>query len=226
MKENFRHEYKYLISQTSAELLKRRLPTIMKRDPHAGPDGVYTIRSLYFDDAFYSAYNDKIDGVRDRVKYRIRYYNYDPSHIRLEKKEKHETLTRKTGQTITVADARHLQSCAKGSCPDTQTGLAEEIRWQIAGGLKSAILVDYDRTPFVYNAGQTRITLDENIRTRPYEADLFASSGAMVPVLGEGEVVLEVKFNDFLPGFLSDALADIPKVNLAVSKYVLCLELI
>ena len=48
----------------------------------------------------------------------------------------------------------------------------------------------------------------------------------MVPVLGEDQVVLEVKFNDFLPGYLNDVLADIPKVNLAVSKYVLCLNTI
>ena len=87
-------------------------------------------------------------------------------------------------------------------------------------------MVDYDRTPFVCNAGQTRITLDENIRTRPYDADLLASRQAMVPVLDEGQVVLEVKFNDFLPGYLAAALEDIPKVNLAASKYVLCLSTI
>ena len=82
------------------------------------------------------------------------------------------------------------------------------------------MLVDYDRTPFVCNAGQTRITLDENIRTKPYDADLWAKNTAMVPVLEPEEVVLEVKFNDFLPGYLG--LEDIPKIHLAVSKYVLC----
>ena len=76
------------------------------------------------------------------------------------------------------------------------------------------------------NMRKTRITLDENIRTRPYCPELLASGGAMIPVLGEDQVVLEVKFNDFLPGYLNDVLADIPKVNLAVSKYVLCLNTI
>ena len=41
-----------------------------------------------------------------------------------------------------------------------------------------------------------------------------------------GTAVLEVKFNDFLPGYLAEVLADIPKVNIAVSKYVLCLNTI
>lgn len=226
MKDGYRHEYKFLISASAAQLLKRRLPTIMARDPHAGPTGQYAIRSLYFDDRDYTAYEEKMSGVSDRIKYRIRYYNYDTSVIKLEKKEKHGGLTRKTGKGITLADAMHLQSCAPGPCPEADGGLVTELRYKIACGLKPAILVDYDRTPFVCSAGQTRITLDENIRTKPYHPELLASEKAMVPVLEPGQAVLEVKFNDFLPGHLADALADIPKVNLAISKYVLCLNTI
>lgn len=226
MKEGYRHEYKFLISTASAQLLKSRLPAVMARDPHAGPSGRYTIRSLYFDDGNYAAYEEKVSGVADRVKYRIRYYNYDTRVIRLEKKEKRGELTRKTGTAITLADALHLQSGNSGSCPDTQSGLIAQMRCGISCGLRPAILVDYDRTPFVCNAGQTRITLDENVRTRPYCPDLLASEKAMIPVLEEGTVILEVKFNDFLPGYLAEVLADIPKVNIAVSKYVLCVNTI
>ena len=50
MENGYRHEFKYLISKADAELLKRRLPHFMERDPHAGETGRYTIRSLYFDD--------------------------------------------------------------------------------------------------------------------------------------------------------------------------------
>lgn len=224
MKDGYRHEYKYLISKGVAELLKRRLPGVMRRDPHAGPTGQYTIRSLYFDDRNYTAYEEKVAGVADRVKYRIRYYNYDTRAIRLEKKEKHGDLTRKTGQSITLDEALRLQR--GGNWEETQGELLTEFRYGVSGGLRPAILVDYDRTPFVCNAGQTRITLDENIRTRPYCPELLASRDAMIPVLGEDQVVLEVKFNDFLPGYLADALADIPRVQLAVSKYVLCLNTI
>lgn len=226
MQKGFRHEYKFLISQASAQLLKSRLPGFMRRDPHAGPTGQYTIRSLYFDDQSFSAYTDKMSGVRDRVKYRIRYYNYDDRVIKLEKKEKHENLTRKTGQTITRADALALEQCLRSGCPDHPKGLTEELRVQISCGMRPRVLVDYDRTPFVCNAGNTRITLDENIRTHPYNGELFASPHAMIPVLEDNQVVLEVKFDDFLPGYLSEVLEDIPKVNLAISKYVLCLNLI
>lgn len=225
MEKGYRHEYKYLISKADAQLLKCRLPHIMERDPHAGETGTYTIRSLYFDDFRNTAYYDKVDGVNYRAKYRIRFYNYDSSVLKLEKKEKNGNLTRKTAQTITKNDARALEYALSTGCPDTKEGLVEELRIGfVSQGLRPRILVDYDRTPFVCRDGNTRITLDENIRTRPYIAHLFASPRAMVPVIGPDQVVLEVKFDDFLPGYLDAALADIPKVNMAISKFALCMN--
>ena len=226
MQEGYRHEYKFLISRSAAQLLKCRLPGLMQPDPYAGSTGQYTIRSLYFDDPQFSAYDEKMAGIRDRVKYRIRCYNYNTQVIRLEKKEKLGDLTRKTGQSVTEEQVRLLQ---KGGMPDLTAQpepLLGELQRKMACGLQPVVLVDYDRTPFVCNAGQTRITLDENIRTLPYRADLWASHTAMMPVLEPDQVVLEVKFNDFLPGYLAQALEDIPKIHLAVSKYVLCANLI
>lgn len=225
MKEGLRHEYKYLISQTDAELLKLRLKHIMRPDPHAGATGRYTIRSLYFDDPRHSALDEKLDGICLRSKYRIRLYNYDTGFLKLEKKEKLGSLTRKTAQTISRQEALALQHRDISRIPG-EAGLPAELAGKIRrGGFRPMVLVDYDRTPFVCADGNTRITLDENLRTRPYRPDLLASSGAMVPVLEQGQVILEVKFDDFLPGYLDDALRDIPKVNLAISKFALCMNL-
>lgn len=227
MEKGLRHEYKFLISKADAELLKLRLPRIMERDPHAGETGQYTIRSLYFDDVNAAAYYEKVDGIDKRTKYRIRFYNYDSSAIKLEKKEKLGNLTRKTAQTITKADARALEYALSQGCPDNPEGLTEELRLACLGrGLRPKALVDYDRTPFLCRAGNTRITIDENLRTRPYIAHLFASPRAMTPVLEPDQVILEVKFDDFLPGYLADALADIPKVNMAISKFAMCMSFI
>lgn len=220
MQNGYRHEYKFIISKSAAEFLKLRLPCMMARDPHAGEAGQYTIRSLYFDDLHFAAFDEKMAGVKDREKYRLRCYNYNTDFIRLERKEKHGDLTRKLSQALTPEQARQLQNLQYGDLTLSQGSLLDDFRRKIAQGLRPAVLVDYDRTPFVCNAGQTRITLDENIRTKPYDADLWAGNTAMVPVLEPDEVVLEVKFNDFLPGYFG--LEDIPKVHLAVSKYVLC----
>lgn len=223
MEKNFRHEYKFLISPNAAKLLKLRLPHIMGRDLHAGPTGQYTIRSLYFDDPNFTAFRDKVDGVDNRTKYRIRCYNGDTSRCRLERKEKKGHLTRKTGQSITSQDALALQS---RTFPHGE-GLCEELRLLCASqGLRPMVLVDYDRTPFVCAAGNVRITLDENLRTRPYCGDLFDTHQSMMPVLEDNQVILEVKFDDYLPGYLRDTLADIPKIPMAISKFAMCLNLI
>lgn len=223
MEKNFRHEYKFLISPNAARLLKLRLPHIMGRDPHAGPTGQYTIRSLYFDDPNFTAFRDKVDGVDNRTKYRIRCYNGDTSRCRLERKEKKGHLTRKAGQSIQAQDALALQN---RTFPHGE-GLCEELRLLCASqGLRPMVLVDYDRTPFVCAAGNVRITLDENLRTRPYCADLFDTHQSMMPVLEDNQVILEVKFDDYLPGYLRDVLADIPKIPMAISKFAMCLNLI
>ncbi len=226
MEKNYRHEYKFLISKNSADLLRLRLPHFMKRDSHAGPTGQYTIRSLYFDDPNYTAFYDKVSGVDNRTKYRIRCYNYTPS-FRLEKKEKKGHLTKKTGQALHTADVLSLQKDPRARCPKTSDGLTEELRLVCASqGARPMVLVDYDRTPFVCDAGNTRITLDENLRTNPYCQDIFGPIHAMIPVMEPDEVILEVKFDDFLPGYLSDVLADIPKAPMAISKFAMCLNII
>lgn len=225
MKDGYRHEYKYLISRSGAQLLKLRLPHLMQLDPHAGPSGQYTIRSIYFDDPYHAAFFEKQSGQRDRVKYRIRLYNYDERILKLEKKEKHGSLTRKTAQRITREDALALERAEPAGCPDTKGGLAEELRLACLGrGFRPQVLVDYERTPFVCANGNTRITIDENLRTRRLGARLFDSHQAMIPVLEKDQVILEIKFDDFLPRHFSTALADIPREAIAISKFALCMN--
>ena len=48
--EKYRHELKYVVSAAQIPLLQSRIAGLMQRDSHAGPDGIYNIRSLYFDD--------------------------------------------------------------------------------------------------------------------------------------------------------------------------------
>ena len=85
--EHFRNEWKYLISTSEKELLELRMKHLLKKDPHAS-DGGYMIRSLYFDDYWNSAYEEKESGVLMRKKYRIRVYDYSDRSIKLERKKK------------------------------------------------------------------------------------------------------------------------------------------
>ena len=126
MTDGLRHELKFIISETDARLLKLRLKHIMEPDPHTGPTGRYTIRSLYFDDFSHSAFFEKADGICLRSKYRLRIYNQSMDTIKLEKKEKLGNLTRKTSQTVTADQVLTLQQSIR---PDfsREGGLIEEL---------------------------------------------------------------------------------------------------
>ena len=105
----YRHELKFIISKDAASMLKSRLSMVMDIDRNNRmPDKTYLIRSLYFDDIASTAFHDKMDGVWLRKKYRIRYYNHDPSYIVLEAKHKHDQLTYKQQQVINIGTARSL----------------------------------------------------------------------------------------------------------------------
>ena len=85
--ERYRNEWKYLIDTAQKELICRRLEPVMELDKHAR-NGGYMLRSLYFDDYYNSAYEEKEAGVLQRKKYRIRIYNCSDRSIKLERKKK------------------------------------------------------------------------------------------------------------------------------------------
>ena len=222
-----RHEYKFLISREGGWLLKQQLPRLMQRDPHAGPNGSYTIRSLYFDDPAFTAFHDKMSGVDHRTKYRIRCYDYQDNLFRLERKEKNGDLTRKAGEILTPEQVRAFENDPHALPPAAPGSLAEELRLLCIGsGVRPVVLVDYDRSSFVCSAGNTRITLDENLRTLPYCHDIGASPGAMISVTEPDQVILEIKFDEFLPGYLGAYFRDFPKIPMAFSKFAMCLQLV
>ena len=94
-KPTYRHELKYAVSTGEYLVLRQRLRAVMLPDAHAGPDGKYRIRSVYFDNADDKALREKNDGAPQREKFRIRYYNDNFSYITLEKKIKHNQLCMK-----------------------------------------------------------------------------------------------------------------------------------
>ena len=108
-KERFRNEWKYLISTSEKEVLNLRMKPLMKLDPHA-ENGGYLIRSLYFDDYWNSAYEEKESGVLMRKKYRIRIYNYSAESIKLERKKKFGSYIYKEDAPLTKDEVQKILS--------------------------------------------------------------------------------------------------------------------
>ncbi len=219
-----RHENKYEISRASAALLKARLKTVLRPDVHHGADG-YQIHSLYFDDLDYNAYRDKVDGIRDRSKLRLRYYNDNEDYIVFENKEKIGSLTRKTSMTLQKETALQM---INGETELSESGPLIDLYKALVSSrkLQPRVLVDYHRTPFTLDLQNVRITLDEDVKTLPFRKDLFDRSIPMIPVLDPETAILEVKYDEFLPPYLAMILQDVPMTRIAVSKFVRCLSLL
>lgn len=224
MKEyKYRHELKFKISNSAAEVLKQKLSLILKKDKNAYySDGSYLIKSLYFDDLDSTSYYEKMDGVLYRKKYRIRIYNNNDEFIRLEKKMKHNTYTAKE-QILISKDIYSKILNGKLDEIDSPTGLLEEfITNSKTKHLVPSVIVLYHRIAFTYPISEVRITFDSHIQSGLYNYDLFDKEVPMYDVSEPGKQVLEVKFNEILPLHIANILNDIPSCKEAVSKFAIC----
>lgn len=216
----YRHEYKYPINAGDCEILKRRLGRIMQLDPHVGPEGSYVIRSLYFDNAYDKALFEKIDGTNPRSKFRIRIYNGSDKIITLEKKVKNGELTQKLQARITREECDKITSGDIDWMLDDGRGVVAELYAQMKGyALKPKVIVEYTRTPFIYRAGNVRVTLDCDIRSGVFSTDLFDPAS----LIHTGDMdVLEVKYDRFLPDIIKMAIYPIEHDRESMSKYEVC----
>ena len=220
----YRYELKYIITPTMAYILKKRLLNIMSIDALAngGTDG-YTISSLYFDDLDSTAYFEKLDGVLYRTKYRIRVYDYDDSFIRLERKLKHENMTSKDQTKITKEQFYDIINNNVDEIALSEDKLYNEFIKDIkVKSLRPSVIVEYKRLALTYPVSDVRVTFDSEVRSGLYNYDLFSADLNTYSVLNPKEVILEVKFNDYLPSNIAMILTTIPSFRQAVSKFALC----
>ena len=214
-----RNELKFYISSASAVLLFSRLSSVMQMDRHTDAFGKYRIRSLYYEDPAFTSYFDKLNGLEERKKYRLRFYNSDLSYIRLEKKEKRGKMCLKSVEVISkpIAEALLLPD-SEQSAGELVREMQERIRFE---GFRPLLFVDYERSAFLHPAGNVRITLDQNVVASRFAHSLVEDLTS-VPVLEPGTSVLEVKYDEFFPPFLRGLLEDIPKLPASISKFCLC----
>ena len=217
-----RHEYKHRISFEDYLVIKSRLKVLAKPDPHAGENGKYLIHSLYFDNLSDKALREKIDGVDRREKFRIRYDNEDTDYIRLEKKSKIYGLCDK--QSAPLSREETIRICngdidfMKSSDRPLLLELYAKMKYQL---LRPKVIVDYEREPFIYDAGNVRVTFDSNIRTGLYHNRLFEGPVYTAPAESDS-IILEVKYDAFLPEIMEKAVRVPNRKASAFSKYAAC----
>lgn len=221
----YRHEMKYLINYYDYTYIKLRLSPLMSLDPHADPDGCYTVRSLYFDDYWNHSYNDKLLGALDRFKYRIRLYNHSDSTVHLEKKIKTSLYNHKYSAALTRDQVCGILAGDYCFLLATCNNLLKIFYYEcVSNFMRPRVVVDYEREAYFMEAGDVRVTFDRNIRAGIDEFDIFNRDMAMVEVLDPGLLVMEVKYTEFLPDLVRRILPSNTANYMAVSKFLLCCE--
>ncbi len=217
----YRHEWKHEISYADLLAIRQRLRAVAELDPHA-VNGSYRIRSLYFDSADDRALRQKIDGVNLREKFRIRLYNGDSSVIHLEKKSRRGGLGAKFSADLSADEVRAILNGELDWMMDSGRPLVQELyckmRYQ---GLRPKTIVEYTREPYRYRPGNVRVTFDYDLRTGLACTDFLNPDCVTVPA-GDAPILLEVKWDAFLPSVIRDAVQTPGRRAEAFSKYAQC----
>lgn len=214
--KGFRHEDKYILNISDYQKIKNKLETILRYDDNTLKDlGYYKITSVYFDNLYDKCLLEKVNGVNNREKYRIRYYNDDLSYIKLEKKIKINGLCKKIScniskeeyEKILKNDVQWLLDCYDR---ELLQDLYIKMKVQL---LRLNTIVEYNRTAFIYSDKNIRVTLDRDLKTNIGNGSIGIDSGKMI---------LEIKYNNYLPDIISNLLKSDRKIRCSYSKYEMC----
>lgn len=219
----YRHEMKYLISAAQLPLLKSRVEQIMKLDSHVGESGRYNIRSVYFDDYDNRCYFENENGTDPREKMRIRIYNHSAERITLECKRKDHGKTLKTSSRLSIEQTERLLKGNSLEWSEELTELQRKLNLQMTTRLlRPVVIVEYDRIPYVYKNGNVRVTFDMNISSSPYVENFFEEGVPKRLIMPSGHLLMEVKFDEYLPDFIYQSLNLGHLQQTTFSKYYLC----
>lgn len=219
---DFRHEHKFIISRAHAKILENSLMGVMQKDSHLSGES-YNIRSMYFDDYNHTCFYENENGTDPREKFRIRIYDSDACFIRLELKKKQNGMTQKQQCVMTK---QQVDAVLCGKALDDFANLPALLKkfeiQRMTRFLKPDVIVDYDRVPFVYHMGNVRVTFDMNIATSTSFDAFFNPHMPKRPILQQDMMMLEVKYDEFLPEHIEEFIYPQTQQKTSFSKYYLC----
>lgn len=221
--KQYRSEWKYRVQEADLEVIENRVAAVMDLDSHSSRLGNYEIHSLYFDDYKDACAKENEAGVSRRFKYRIRYYGNAPDMLKLECKEKMDGRCYKASTVIT-----------KDMCGKILDGRADELLWETENPLLKRFcvhmmtrlfapkaIIDYERSAYVEEIANVRVTLDKNISVSDDAEAFLTGDYIRYPIQEKREHVLEVKFDDILPGYIKNIVTNKNLQQSSFSKYYL-----
>ncbi|SER62118.1 VTC domain-containing protein [Gracilibacillus ureilyticus] len=217
-----RQEMKHAISVAEYKVLRNKLRHFMQIDSNAGADGKYYIRSAYFDNFENKVLTEKKEGYLDRDKYRVRIYGKSDETINLERKSKRNNLTFKSKCQISKKEYEKMRAGKIAWMENDPRPLIRDLYFEMYyHQIRPVTVVDYVREPYIYPFGNVRVTFDLKVQTSIRNTDMFRINLPMVDVLEGHLVILEVKYDEYLPEVIKHLLQLSDTRQEAYSKYQL-----
>ncbi len=215
-----RKELKYIIGTDDIYFLKKRLEKVMDPDPHNGDSG-YTVRSLYFDSPRDVDYQEKLDGLDNRKKIRMRIYDGNQDVIKLELKAKEGDFQRKRSLSLSRKEAEMMIDEDYLFLLERPEKFAHGLYTMMSTRLyRPKCIVEYDRMAFMNEFNDIRVTFDMRLRALEDPSEFFLGNTECYMVADPSETTLEVKYNGFLFSYIKKVLSCSDKTRISNSKYV------
>lgn len=219
-KYKYRNEIKYLATEEQIEILRYRVQEILDLDSHTKDNGIYTIRSLYFDDYFNSCMKANENGTDPREKFRMRIYNGMDKNIKLELKGKRNGKTYKESCPLTKEQCISLMHNSIPKEYEQFPQLLQKLILKMKVTLmEPKIIIEYQRMPYIYELGNVRITFDMNVSSSNKVTSFLEKDIQCRPIMKPGYHIVEVKYDEFIPDYIYKALQIEGLQYTAFSKY-------
>ena len=225
-----RFEFKYVLPEGLRNEIETELAYFLTLDPYvaARVGRKYFVRSLYFDDPFYSDYYEKSDGLKQRKKFRIRTYTNDPNEgcaTFLEIKGRYNAFVFKHRSPLHGLTTDDLLRCngnmAQIVVTKTENSpVLNQFKFDLERKrYKPVMLIDYMRRPYISKyAPEFRLTFDDTLRGT-YTDMLFPRLSHKSIALMRGFTVMEVKFKSHIPSWFHRVIQSYELRRISVSKY-------
>lgn len=220
-----RVENKYLITAKERYLLQNYFSNVLHQDPHNGIDG-YLVRSLYFDTLFDDDYYEKMDGLEERHKLRLRIYDPDDQKVKLELKQKCGIYQQKQSLLLEKDVAENLIQGDLSPLERMDMPLAQQLRnMMVLKVYRPKCIVEYRRLAYVHPNNNIRITFDSQLRGSTSEYGFFSKELRCTPIQSPGNCIMEVKYDNFMLSYIKDVISKCTAAQSSASKYCMVREL-
>ncbi|MBN2072324.1 MAG: polyphosphate polymerase domain-containing protein [Actinobacteria bacterium] len=218
-----RRELKYYINHVDYLYLASLVSNFFQIDKNCKDNGSYSVRSLYFDNKSNKDYFEKISGYDRREKYRIRIYNMDPSPVKFEIKGKTGNIIIKESLEIEPGIIKDIISGNYEPLLKYGSSTARKIYGEFSRDhYRPVVIIDYDRRAYSLPVNNIRITFDSKIRKCEVNpGDIFSDNYDMFPVTNHKKIIMEIKYNGFIPSWIKKMLQVQGFERCAISKYTL-----